>query len=271
MNQIKKTRLRFSGVILLGLIVGIISYPQVVRFIPPLFNVVEKLKVNEGLDLQGGIHLEYKADVSQLPSDKVSTALSSAEAVIERRVNAFGVGEPLVQLSRSGTEERIIVELPGIKDIEQAKKMIKETPFLEFREQVAPDAEIFKTFDTLNQSAKETAQATLDRAKKGEDFSALAKEFSQDPGSKDNGGDLDFAKKGTFVPEFDAVLFDPNFKAGDVYSTLVESQFGWHIIKKIEERGEGDTLEIHSAHILIGKRSIDQYPELHLYLIAQKH
>ncbi|OIP60141.1 MAG: protein translocase subunit SecD [Candidatus Moranbacteria bacterium CG_4_10_14_3_um_filter_45_9] len=262
MNQIKKTRLRFSGVILLGLIVGIISYPQVVRFIPPLFNVVEKLKVNEGLDLQGGIHLEYKADVSQLPSDKVSTALSSAEAVIERRVNAFGVGEPLVQLSRSGTEERIIVELPGIKDIEQAKKMIKETPFLEFREQVAPDAEIFKTFDTLNQSAKETAQATLDRAKKGEDFSALAKEFSQDPGSKDNGGDLDFAKKGTFVPEFDAVLFDPNFKAGDVYSTLVESQFGWHIIKKIEERGEGDTLEIHSAHILIGKRSIDQYPEL---------
>lgn len=262
MNQIKKTRLHFAGVVLLGLIVGIISYPQVVRFIPPLFNVVEKLKVNEGLDLQGGIHLEYKADVSQLPSDKVSTALSSAEAVIERRVNAFGVGEPLVQLSRSGTEERIIVELPGIKDIEQAKKMIKETPFLEFREQVSPDAEISKTFDTLNQGAKETAQATLDRAKKGEDFSALAKEFSQDPGSKDNGGDLDFAKKGTFVPEFDAVLFDPSFKAGDVYPTLIESQFGWHIIRKIEQRGEGDTLEIHSAHILIGKRSIDQYPEL---------
>ncbi len=262
MNQITKRRFHFSGVILLGLIVGIISYPQAVRFIPPVFNVLEKLKVNEGLDLQGGIHLEYSADVSQVPSDKVGEALSAVQAVIERRVNAFGVGEPLVQMSRSGTEERIIVELPGIKDIEQAKKMIKETPFLEFRELADPNSDVAKQFDTLNAETKVTAQGILDRAKKGEDFGALAKEFSQDPGSKDKGGDLGFAKKGTYVPEFDAVLFDPNFKSGDVYPTLVESQFGWHIIKKIEERGEGDTLEVHGAHILFAKRSIDQYPEL---------
>ncbi|MEI8096693.1 MAG: protein translocase subunit SecD [Candidatus Moraniibacteriota bacterium] len=262
MNQIKKTRLHFSGVVLLGLIVGIISYPQMVKFIPPVFNVVDKLKVNEGLDLQGGIHLEYKADVSQVPSDKVSAALSSAEAVIERRVNAFGVGEPLVQLSQSGTEKRIIVELPGIKDIEQAKKMIKETPFLEFREPADPNSDIAKQFDQLNAETKVTAQGVLERALKGEDFSALAKELSQDPGSKDKGGDLDFVKKGAFVPEFDKVLFDPNFKSDSVYGTLVESQFGWHIIKKIEERGEGDNLEVHSAHILFLKRSMDQYPEL---------
>ncbi|MFZ2187685.1 MAG: protein translocase subunit SecD [Candidatus Moraniibacteriota bacterium] len=262
MNQIAKRRFRFSGVLFLGLVVGIISYPQAVKFIPPLFQAVQKLKVNEGLDLQGGIALEYNADVSQLPSAKVGEALSAAEAVIERRVNAFGVGEPLVQSLQSGTEHHIIVELPGVKDIEQAKKMIKETPFLEFREQVAPDADIFKQFDALNNSTKEKAQTVLVRAKQGEDFSVLAKEFSQDPGSKDQGGDLDFVKKGTFVPEFDAVLFDPNFKSGEIYPTLIESQFGWHIIKKIEERGEGDTLEVHAAHILFSKRSIEQYPDL---------
>lgn len=257
-----KQRLRFFQVILLGIAVAIIAYPPIVKFIPPLFSVVNSLKVNEGLDLQGGIHLEYKADVSQVPSGKESEALSSAQAVIERRVNAFGVGEPLVQLSQSGTEKRIIVELPGIKDIEEAKKMIKETPFLEFREQVSPDAEVFKTFDTLNQNVKGIAESTLSKAKNGGDFSALASEFSQDPGSKDKGGDLDFVKKGAFVPEFDAVLFNPDFKSGSVWPDLVESKFGWHIIKKIEERGEGDTLEVHSAHILLGKRSVDQYPEL---------
>ncbi|MDO8566224.1 MAG: protein translocase subunit SecD [Candidatus Moranbacteria bacterium] len=260
MRQHIKKRFHFAGVLLLGLICAIIAYPQAVKSISPLFRVVEKMKINEGLDLQGGIHLEYKADMSQVPSEKVDAALSAAEAVIERRVNAFGVGEPLVQLSRSGTERRIIVELPGIKDIEQAKKMIKETPFLEFREPAGPEAE--KQFDVLNQETKREAEAILELAKKGEDFAALAKEWSEDPGSKDRGGDLDFAKKGTFVPEFDTVIFDPNFKSGEVSPNLVESQFGWHIIKKIEERGEGNNREVRSAHILFTKRTLDQYPDL---------
>ncbi len=229
---------------------------------PLVFDALQGLQVNKGLDLQGGIHLEYKADVSQVADGKADDALAAAEAVIERRVNAFGVGEPLVQLSRSGTEHRIIVELPGVKDIEQAKKMIKETPFLEFREPAADDSEIAQQFDDLNRQSQEKAQTILERAKKEEDFSALAKEFSQDPGSKDDSGDLDFVKKGTFVPEFDLVIFGDSLKAGEVYSGLVESQFGWHIIKKIEERGDGDAREVHAAHILFLKRSIDQYPEL---------
>ena len=260
MKQYVKIRWQFGWVVLLALVCGIIAYPQTVRHIPPLFNVVQKLKVNEGLDLQGGIHLEYKADVSQLPSGKASDALNAAEAVIERRVNAFGVGEPLVQLSRSGTEERIIVELPGVKDIEQAKKMIKETPFLEFRELAGPEAQ--KQFDTVNQQSKDQAGQILTRVKNGEDFAALAKQYTEDPTGKDNGGDLGFVKKGAFVPEFDTVLFDPNFKTGSVWPELVESPFGWHIIKKIEERGTGDNQEIHAAHILFAKRSIDQYPNL---------
>lgn len=262
MNQSEKRRTHFLLVLFLSLVVGIIAYPPLVRFAPPVFDVVDSWKVNQGLDLQGGIHLEYKADVSQVPDGKVSEALSAVQAVIERRVNAFGVGEPLVQLSRSGIEERIIVELPGIKDIEQAKKMIKETPFLEFREQIDPDSDTLKQIVTLNQETKVQAEQVLERAKKGEDFSALAGEFSQDPGSKDKGGDLDFVKQGTFVPEFDSVVFDASLQSGSIYPTLVESQYGWHIIRKVEEKGEGEDREVRASHILFMKRSIEQYPEL---------
>lgn len=260
MKQHIKKRFHFAGVLLLGLVCGIIAYPQAVGFIPPLFDSLQALKVNKGLDLQGGIHLEYKADVSQVAEDKVTDALSAAEAVIERRVNAFGVGEPLVQLSRSGSEHRIIVELPGIKDIEQAKKMIKETPFLEFREPAGPEAQ--KQFDDFNAQTKIQAQTILESAKRGDDFATLAKEWSEDPGSQKKGGDLDFVKAGTFVPEFDVVVFNPDFKSGAVHPDLVESQFGWHIIKKIEERGEGDDREVRAAHILFLKRSIAEYPKL---------
>ncbi len=264
MKQQVKIRYQFALVLLLGLICGVISYPQAVKFIPPVFNVFDALKVNKGLDLQGGIHLEYKADVSQIESEKVGDALAAAEAVIERRVNAFGVGEPLVQLSRSGTEERIIVELPGVKDIEQAKKMIKETPFLEFRDSSdgVVSAEDQQQLDAINQMSREQAEATLVKVLKGEDFTALAKELSQDPGSQENGGDLDFVKRGVFVPEFDAVLFDPALGNNTVHPSIVESEFGYHIIKKIEERGEGNDREVHGAHILFRKYGATDFPKL---------
>lgn len=260
MKQQVKKRLQFGWVLALGLVCGVIAYPPAVKFVPPLFGFLEGLQVNRGLDLQGGIHLEYEADVSGLAEEKQDDALAAAEAVIERRVNAFGVGEPLVQLSRSGSEQRIIVELPGIKDIEQAKQVIKETPFLEFREPAGPEAE--RQFDEANAKSKSDAESLLIRAKAGEDFALLATQFSEDPGSKEKGGDLDFVKKGTFVPEFDDVVFSDSLKAGEVYPDLVESQFGWHIIKKFEERGEGDDREVRASHILFLKRSINQYPEL---------
>ncbi len=252
-------RLRLFGVIFLAFLAGVVAYPRSVASVPWLGKTIAGLRVNLGLDLQGGIHLEYKVDTSQIPDEKRSEALQASLAVIERRVNAFGVGEPLVQLSRAGNEDRIIVELPGVKDVDEAKKMLKETPYLEFQEDNAEAVQ--KQIDALNDVSKQKAIAVLERAKKGEDFAALAKENSQDPGSADKGGDLDFAKKGKFVPEFDKVLFDPSFKTGTVWPDLVESQFGWHIIKKTDERGDGDNKEVRASHILFVKKTLDTLPE----------
>jgi protein-export membrane protein SecD len=251
----KKLRLKFIAVVFFAVLVGLIAYPQVAIRIPKLFNALNKPKINLGLDLQGGIHLEYKADVSQIDNSKIPEAMQAVQDVIERRVNAFGVAEPVVYTTKSGGEQRLVVELAGIKDINQAKNLISETPLLEFKtekidigEQISQDV-----LDKTNAENKAKAQELLDQIKKGADFATLAKENSQDSGSKDNGGDLGFVKKGTFVPEFDKVLFEGNLKDGEVYPDLVETQFGWHIIKKIEQRGGGDNLEVHAAHILISK------------------
>lgn len=250
----------------MAILVGLISYPRAVKFIPSVYDALNSLKINLGLDLQGGIHLEYKADISDLENNNVDEALQAAQDVIERRVNAFGVGEPLVQTAKSGNEHRIIVEIPGIKDIEEAKKRIKDTPVLEFNEKAGPDSEGQKMIDNLNAQSLVKAQEILKRANPlaggGENFENLAKEFSQDPNSREKGGDLDFAKKGTFVPEFDKILFETNLKEGEVFGELVESDFGWHIIQKVEEKGEGDNREVRARHILFQKRTLDTIPQL---------
>lgn len=90
-----------------------------------------------GLDLSGGSHLVYKADVSQVPSGEVAESMEALRDVIERRVNLFGVSEPVVQVQEgdfiSGGEEKLIVDLPGITDVDQAIAMIGQTPLLEFK------------------------------------------------------------------------------------------------------------------------------------------
>jgi len=89
-----------------------------------------------GLDLVGGTALVYRADTSKVAD--VDEAMQSLKEVIERRVNAFGVSEPVIQAERAGLisgnpSNRLIVELPGYKDMEEAKRSLGETPLLEFR------------------------------------------------------------------------------------------------------------------------------------------
>lgn len=90
-----------------------------------------------GLDLKGGSHLVYQADISQLKSSDISDAMSSVREVIERRVNAFGVTEPIVQIEQGsvleGSPRRLIVDLPGVTNVSEAIKLINVTPTLEFK------------------------------------------------------------------------------------------------------------------------------------------
>ncbi len=84
-----------------------------------------------GLDLQGGTHLVLQADMTKAPGQEAEQVLRGVIQVLERRVNAYGVSEPVIQAQGS---DRVIVELPGVKDIEEAKKLIGQTAQLDFRE-----------------------------------------------------------------------------------------------------------------------------------------
>ena len=128
----------FIGVVVLALVAGIFAYPNYydkgADFLNSKFGWTiphfwERPYVL-GLDLQGGVNLIYQADLSTV-QDK-SGAMAGLRDVIERRVNLFGVSEPIVQIQG---QDRLLVELPGVKDVQQAIKMIGETPYLEFDEQ----------------------------------------------------------------------------------------------------------------------------------------
>lgn len=90
-----------------------------------------------GLDLQGGTHLMYKADISGIVDGDIDGALNTLKQTIERRINIFGVSEPLVQTEVGGRLDenryKLIVELPGVTDTSEAIDLIGRTPLLEFR------------------------------------------------------------------------------------------------------------------------------------------
>lgn len=97
-----------------------------------------------GLDLRGGSHLVYEADTATLASTDVAEAMSALREVIERRINAFGITEPVIQAEEVGlgadAKHRLIIELPGVTDLDQALALIKETPLLEFAIETSEDS-----------------------------------------------------------------------------------------------------------------------------------
>ncbi|MCX6816876.1 MAG: protein translocase subunit SecD [Candidatus Beckwithbacteria bacterium] len=93
-----------------------------------------QIPLKTGLDLQGGTHLILQTDMSGLDKKDRSDALESVKQVIARRVDLYGVSEPVLQTSTQEESYRLIVELPGIKDINQAIGLIGQTAQLDFRE-----------------------------------------------------------------------------------------------------------------------------------------
>ncbi|MBM4188265.1 MAG: protein translocase subunit SecD [Gemmatimonadetes bacterium] len=86
--------------------------------------------VNLGLDLQGGMHLGVELDQSERPSADPAKEIDLALTVLRKRIDEFGVLEPLIQ--KVG-DDRIVVELPGLKDPERAMAIVQRNAFLEFR------------------------------------------------------------------------------------------------------------------------------------------
>ena len=91
---------------------------------------LKKRSLNLGLDLQGGIHLVLEVKTEGMEQQEAQDAVAQAQEVIRNRVDQFGVAEPTIQ--RQG-ENRIIIELPGVQDVQRAKDLVGQTALLEFQ------------------------------------------------------------------------------------------------------------------------------------------
>ncbi len=123
---------RFWAIVLI-LLAGLVGY-----FVYSTNGVGAKNNFKLGLDLNGGIELIYKADTSGIPAGDISSKMNSLKDLIEKRVNVFGVSEPVIQIERVGliggdTSEQLIVDLPGQTDIAGAIAQVGKTYVLEFK------------------------------------------------------------------------------------------------------------------------------------------
>jgi len=143
----KKVWSKAIFIIAIAAIVAVVDLPNeqksFLRNVPFIGNQLADLRVNLGLDLQGGTHLDYKVITKDIAQQDVDKVVEGVKEVIERRVNKLGVAEPNIFDSQVGNERHIIVELAGIKDIEKAKEIVGKTIQLEFKErqtEVDPEA-----------------------------------------------------------------------------------------------------------------------------------
>lgn len=141
-------------------------------------NFYQEFRPRLGLDLQGGSHLEYQGDLKDIPQSKRAEAMESVRSAIERRVFLFGVQEPLVETSGL---DRIIVELPGITNIDDAINVIGQTPFLEFKEQKL-DAQPVQTLGKDGTAAVNLDSSWKSTGLTGKDLNNASVEFDQRTG-----------------------------------------------------------------------------------------
>lgn len=246
-------------IVALFLLAGSISYPQGANWLIDRFNQVTHADVSHvnypvvlGLDLQGGTHLEYVADLSEIPDADHADAMEGVRDVIERRVNQMGVSEPLVQTTHAGNQWRVTVELAGIRDINEAIRMIGETPILEFR--VAnPDASRAPTDEDLAQVAeanvevKARADAALARVLGGESLEAVARDASEDPAVAEADGDLGWLLESGLYPKLIEVM--QGHEAGYVHPEVIDDG-DMYYVAELEETRPTDG-EIRASHILV--------------------
>lgn len=159
-------------IIALTLLVGYIDLPKLKIFGREISHpkiqtkfIRRDLEPKLGLDLAGGVQLTMSADMSQIEERDRDNALEAAKDVVENRINSLGVAEPVVQTTKTQNQYRLIVEIPGVSDIDQAVSTVRQTAHLEFRS-LRADAPLEATlaalpefYESTNLTGKELKRA----------------------------------------------------------------------------------------------------------------
>ncbi|MFA5228292.1 MAG: protein translocase subunit SecD [Candidatus Paceibacterota bacterium] len=223
----KKTIFYLFSVLVLSIVVGLFCYPKAYNDLVDKYNLsflhFPETEFRLGLDLKGGVHLQYEADLSQVDEKEKDNVMEGLKDVIERRVNIFGVTEPVIQIYGS---DRIAVDLPGMESIENAIAWIGETPLLEFAEERSAE-----DIEKINQKRQELQGLTFEKMQEVEDWQVAFENFYQK--TELTGRYLDKAQ----------LSFNET-----TYAPVIELQFdaeGTKLFEEITERNIGKTIAIY--------------------------
>jgi peptidyl-prolyl cis-trans isomerase D len=164
--------------------------------------------------------------------DKVTVNDQEIQAYFDQRQAEYRMGEQrkvrMLLIDRDAARAKVNITPAEVQTYYNTNLQQYQTP-----EQVRASHILFQIAGKDEAAVQKQAEEVLKRARAGEDFAALAKQYSEDEGSKANGGDLDYFGRGRMVPEFEQAAF--NAMPGTI-TDLVKSQFGFHIIKVVDKR-----------------------------------
>lgn len=218
---------------------------------------VKEVPFRQGLDLQGGSRLLYQADVSRIAPVDLVAAVNGARDTIERRIDPYGISNPLVQVNQSANGDyRILVELAGIKNANEAINKIGATTLLEFKEQNLDakglSADQKTELEKFNSDAKKKAELILGKLLSGGDFTALAKSYTEDEKTKQNGGDMGWVTA-TEQPEVMGIV--GKMKVGATSRDLQKLASGYELFKlegqRLRQENGANAKEYKASHLLI--------------------
>lgn len=260
---------KILAIVALAIVLGYVDLPDGFQKIPGTPDAVKNSKVHLGLDLQGGTQLDYKVDLRKVKEKDQRAILEGVREVINKRVNVLGVSEPNIFLSKIGSEDHIIVELAGVKNLEEAKKAVGKTIQLEFKEERGePDP---KEKDNIRKQAQAVLQRVL---KQPGSFTVISEEEALAGPGKVKHETVDFVKKEEFP---DQKIAEEIFKApiGKIIPKLLEgnngytfefgqlkSQEGLFIINVLEKKDFEEEIkvekEVSASHILIAYQGAER-------------
>lgn len=229
---------------------------------PELVNQIKKQTLN--------FLIEQKLLLEKAEQDTITIEEQQLDQLVEQRIQAYierlgsqdelekMFGQPVKnirkELAKMIEEEEMVKQVRALKfadikvsrrEVEQFYKAYQDSlPTMEETVDISHILKLVQPSQEAQQQAYEEILQIKEQLDQGADFAELAKKYSEDPASAKRGGDLGLISRGDFVPEFETVAFSLN--DGEV-SDIVQTQFGFHIIKMMERRGE----KIRTRHILI--------------------
>jgi len=182
-------------------------------------NIIQKGKINLGLDLQGGMHIVLKVDDTGLPLEAKKDALDRATIILRNRIDKLGVGE--MSILRQG-KEHIIIQLPGVTERERALSIISQAAHLEFK-LVSDNAEdLKKAIDNKPVEGYELKYLESERARAGREPLLIAKEASL-TGDTIVKAKTDFSSRGFGEPYVSLTL---NPKGAQAFADITAANIG---------------------------------------------